>query len=135
MKVFFDTNVLVAAFAARGLCADLFELVLVRHQLVCGVNVLRELDKALVGKIKLPANQSKDIVRYVTEQAVAVVSGARAVNADVDMDDAVVLGEALAGGADVFVTGDAKVLALTAIEQMPIKTPRQFWAFAQAERR
>ena len=51
------------------------------------------------------------------------------------MDDAVVLGEALAGGADVFVTGDAKVLALTAIEQMPIKTPRQFWAFAQAERR
>lgn len=30
MRVFFDTNVLVSAFLARGLCADLLRLVLSR---------------------------------------------------------------------------------------------------------
>jgi hypothetical protein len=48
--VFLDTNVLVSAFASRGLCADLFELVLLEHDLVLGRNVLRELSKALRGK-------------------------------------------------------------------------------------
>lgn len=47
MRVFLDTNVLVSAFASRGLCADLFELVLVEHDLVLGRTVLRELNKAL----------------------------------------------------------------------------------------
>ena len=34
MKVFFDTNVLIAAFATRGLCADLFAHVLLEHELI-----------------------------------------------------------------------------------------------------
>jgi hypothetical protein len=34
VRVFFDTNVLVSAFLARGLCADLLRLVLTEHTLV-----------------------------------------------------------------------------------------------------
>jgi hypothetical protein len=34
LKVFFDTNVLIAAFATRGLCADLVLHVLLEHELV-----------------------------------------------------------------------------------------------------
>ena len=34
MRVFFDTNVLVSDFLARGLCADLLRLVLAEHTLV-----------------------------------------------------------------------------------------------------
>ena len=45
MKVFLDTNVLVSAFASRGICADLLELVLLEHDLIVGHNVLRELDR------------------------------------------------------------------------------------------
>ena len=47
MKVFLDTNVLVSAFASRGICADILELVLLEHDLLTGENVLRELGKAL----------------------------------------------------------------------------------------
>ena len=130
-----DTNVLVAAFATRGLCADLFELVLVEHQLVCGTNVLRELEKALRGKLRLPASQCKDIVLYVGAQAVTIISGAEHVIANVEMDDARVLGEARAAAADVFVTGDARVLALGAVDEMPIRTPRQFWEIVQSAKR
>jgi hypothetical protein len=43
VKVFFDTNVLLDAFATRGLCADLFAHVLLEHELLTGEFVLREL--------------------------------------------------------------------------------------------
>ena len=47
MRVFFDTNVLVSAFLARGLCADLLRLVLSEHTLVCSELVLAELSAVL----------------------------------------------------------------------------------------
>jgi predicted nucleic acid-binding protein len=40
VRVFFDTNVLVSAFLARGLCADLLRLVLTEHTLVTSEVVL-----------------------------------------------------------------------------------------------
>ena len=36
MKVFLDTNVLIIAFATRGLCADLMRLLLTEHELLTG---------------------------------------------------------------------------------------------------
>jgi uncharacterized protein len=36
LRVYLDTNVLVSAFASRGLCAELFEVVLLEHNLVVG---------------------------------------------------------------------------------------------------
>ena len=50
MRVFLDTNVLVSAFASRGLCAEVLELVLLDHDLILGRNVLREFEKALRGQ-------------------------------------------------------------------------------------
>jgi len=38
-----------------------------------------------------------------------------------------VLGEAIAAGAEVFVTGDAALAALKEVAGMSIQTPRQFW--------
>ena len=48
MKVFFDTNVLIAAFATRGLCSDLFVHVLLEHELIVGEVVLDELREKLL---------------------------------------------------------------------------------------
>jgi predicted nucleic acid-binding protein len=45
------------------------------------------------------------------------------------------LGEARAAAADVFVTGDARVLALGAVDEVPIRTPRQFWEIVQSAKR
>ena len=39
-KVFLDTNVLIAAFATRGLCADVFRLAATDHSLLIGAPVL-----------------------------------------------------------------------------------------------
>jgi uncharacterized protein len=134
VRVFLDTNVLVSAFASRGLCADLFELVLLEHDLVSGENVLLELRRALREKIRLPAARSAEIVQFVAGEAVAIVEAAQPVRAKVDEADALVLGEALRGQAAMFVTGDAALLKLGAVEGLAIVSPRRFWEALQAAR-
>jgi predicted nucleic acid-binding protein len=54
VRVFLDTNVLVSAFASRGLCADLLELVLLEHDLVSGQTVLREFTRNCSSPAILP---------------------------------------------------------------------------------
>lgn len=127
MRVFLDTNVLVSAFASRGLSNDLFELVLIEHQLVTGRNVLRELDKALRRKIRLPATLCAELAALVSTEAVLVVERAPAAECRAHEDDRRILGEALAGEAETFVTGDAALVALRSVGGMRIVTPRQLW--------
>jgi predicted nucleic acid-binding protein len=47
LRGFLDTNVLVSAFATRGLCADVLRHVLTEHELLTGEVVLAELRRAL----------------------------------------------------------------------------------------
>ena len=56
------------------------------------------------------------------------------VDVDVDRDDAIVLGDAIAGHAEVFVTGDVKVLGLGQHGALQIVSPRGFWELLQAEK-
>ena len=134
MRVFLDTNVLVNAFATRGLCADLFELVLLEHELILGRSVLRELSKALQQKIKLPARDVAAIVTFISDEARQVVESSDPVTAAVDRDDAIVLGDAVIGDAEVFVTGDAKILDLGRLGDLRIASPRAFWELLQTEK-
>ena len=127
MRVFLDTNVLVSAFATRGLCADLLEVVLLEHDLIVGGNVVRELTKALRQKVRLPAARVAEIVEFVKGEASLVVDRTGAALIDADPEDALVVGEALAGDAEVFVKGDAALLRLPAIPNLKIASPRQFW--------
>ena len=127
MRIFLDTNVLVSAFASRGLCAEVLELVLLDHELIVGRNVLRELEKALREKIELPVVRSAEIVDFISSEATQVVDNAHPASVKVDAADAIVLGEALASRADLFVTGDAALLRLAAIGALKIVSPRRFW--------
>lgn len=132
MRLFLDTNVLVSAFASRGLCAEVFELALSDHDLIVGANVLRELRKALREKVRLPPARTTEIVELVASEAILVVDKAEAVSVNVDAADARVLGEALAGRADLFVTGDAALLRLATIGSLRIVSPRQLWDVLRA---
>jgi putative PIN family toxin of toxin-antitoxin system len=132
VRVFLDTNVLVSAFASRGLCAEVLELVLLDHALVLGRNVLREFEKVLREKIKLADVRSAEIINFVLGEAIEVVDNAEPAVANVDAADALVLGEALAGQAQSFITGDAALLRLAAIGALKIVSPRQFWETLRA---
>ena len=134
MRVFLDTNILVSAFAARGLCADLFEVVLLEHEQILGRSVLRELSKALQQKVKLPAKDTTALVAFLTDEATHLVESSDPVTAAVDPDDAIVLGDAIIGRAEAFVTGDAKILGLGHHGDLRIVSPRAFWDLLQGER-
>lgn len=132
MRVYLDTNVLVSAFASRGLCAELLEVVLLEHDLVVGARVLVELRRSLRQKIKLPAARCDEIVEFLREQTTEVVQSEKPVNANVDDDDARILAEALVGQAEVFVTGDLAIQRLSVIGSMRILSPRGFWDYLKS---
>jgi putative PIN family toxin of toxin-antitoxin system len=127
VRIFLDTNVLVSAFAARGLCAEVLELVLLDHELITGRNVLRELEKALREKVKLSVARSTEIIDFVSNEATQIVDKAEPAQLDIDAADALVVGEARAGRAELFVTGDAALLGLAVAEPLKVLSPRQFW--------
>ena len=54
MRVFLDTNVLVAAYATHGLCEDVFRVILAEHELVVSETVLAEFERVLGQKLRLP---------------------------------------------------------------------------------
>ena len=127
MKVFFDTNVLIAAFATRGLCADLFAHVLLEHDLVVGEVVLGELRTKLRTKLKLP-KKTIDEIEAQLRDSVVVTTPAKHLGLRIsDPDDEWVVASALAGGADVLVTGDAAILKLGKRAPLPILSPRGLW--------
>ena len=126
MRVFFDTNVLVSAFLARGLCADLLRLVLTEHTLVTSEVVLAELRDVLSRKGRLPAKQIESIETFLREHPVAP-SPVQILELDlVDGDDEWVLASALLAQADLFVTGDQGVLACSK-PPLPLVNPRGCW--------
>jgi putative PIN family toxin of toxin-antitoxin system len=128
VRVFLDTNVLVAAFATRGLCADVFRLVLAEHELLVSATLIEELSSALSRKIRVPDPIVREVVAFLRASAFFGEGGSGPPPVAVrDPDDAVILGEALAGGTDVLVTGDKDLLVLGRVGALRILDPRGFW--------
>ena len=128
MRVFLDTNVLVAAFATRGLCEDVFRLVLAEHELLVSATLIEELTGALTRKVHVPEPLVREIVALLRASASFVERSSKPPPVAVrDPDDAVILSEALAGGTDVLVTGDKDLLVLGNVGALRILDPRGFW--------
>ena len=128
MRVFLDTNVLVSAFATRGLSADVFRLVLAEHELIVGQIVLDELSRVLRKKIGLPESAVGEALTTVEEHRVVPTAEADPGVEVADSPDARVLATALAARADVLVTGDRDLLSVNdRVEELRILDPRGFW--------
>jgi uncharacterized protein len=126
VKVFPDTNVLVSAFATRGLCAELFEILSLEQELVIGEVVLRELRRILRDRIKVPAT-TIDEIEALLRGYVVVAKPRRNLRLGLrDRDDEWVVASAVAASADLLVSGDRDLLT---IKNPPIRivTPRELW--------
>jgi uncharacterized protein len=127
VRVFFDTNVVLAAFATRGLCTDLFAHSLLEHQLLVGETVIRELRKTLRLKLKLSKGAIDEIEALLRDQIIVKTSTAHLRLNISDPDDEWIVAEAIAGEADVLVTGDAALQKLGKRAPLPIVSPRGLW--------
>ena len=127
MRVCLDTNVLVAAVATRGLCADVFRTVLAEHELVVGEVILAELRRVLTTKFKVPADRVEAIEAIFAPFPILPKPSAPSEIPVRDPSDRWILATALAGAADVLVTGDEDLLAVAEDAPIQILTPRAFW--------
>ena len=135
MRVFLDTNVLAAAFATRGLCADVVRYVLAEHQLITGDVVLDELREVLAKRFKLPVGTIRDILDLLQGQEVVAKPKQPAAMPARDPDDAWILASAIEGRSDVLVTGDQDLLDIADAAPLPILSPRGFWEFVRKKQR
>lgn len=120
MKVFLDTNVWVAAFAARGLCDALLDECLTGHEVLTSVLVWDELRDVMTRKLD-PTPKAWKEIEALWKTAIPVAD----VPPGFGDNDARLVEAARAAGAEAFVTGDRALLDLRAAGEMPIVSPRE----------
>lgn len=127
MRVFFDTNVRVSAYATRGICVDLVRFVLAEHELVTGEVNLEELRRVLGERFGAPAERFDAIESELRAETVVPRPPESSAVSVRDPDDRWVLASAMSGGADLLVTGDQDLLAVAGQVSIPIVDPRGCW--------
>lgn len=128
MRAVFDTNVLVAAFVAEGICSKLLTRGRKKqfHPIVSPV-ILQEFDRVLIKKFSATRNEVKGALQIVSEAIHNIVHPSQSVQSVCrDPDDEAILACALEARADYLVTGDMDLLELKVFKGIRIVTPRDF---------
>ena len=127
MKVVFDTNILVSAVVFPGGRAEsaLLRVMEERDHLVLSKAILDELLGVLARKFSREAEELARIAVLVSDLSLTVRPRARLRVVKDDPDNRV-LECAVAGRADLIVTGDKELLALGEYRASRIITPREY---------
>jgi putative PIN family toxin of toxin-antitoxin system len=133
MNIVLDTNVLIAALIARGVCADLLEHCVIRHHLVTSEPNLAELQKHLVGKFKRTQRDATDVLELFRSQMEVVIPLTLQQPICRDPDDDAILATAIAGKAKCIITGDKDLLVLGQHLNIAIVAPSAFADFEARE--
>jgi putative PIN family toxin of toxin-antitoxin system len=89
--------------------------------------VLQELERVLTEKLRLPEAVVAGFLRLVKAEGTVVESRKNPSIPIKDADDIRILACAIAGKADVFVTGDKELLDLRKFEDLAVVSPRELW--------
>ena len=127
MRVFLDTNIIVSAFATRGLCADLFRKILAAHTLVTSEYILAETQNVLARGFKVPEETVIEIIALLRRQEKVITPATLPQLSIRDLDDLPVVAAAIEAKADYLVSGDKDILSLIPLNDIKTATPREFW--------
>ena len=131
-RVCLDSNVLVAAFVARGLCADLLRLVLAEHEMVPLEVVGEEVRRVLAEKLQA-SEEALSAEEAVLGRFEAVARGDAVSPIDLrHPDDERVLADAILADAAVLVSGDDDLLSVAADSPIRILSPRAFMVLVRS---
>jgi putative PIN family toxin of toxin-antitoxin system len=128
VRAVFDTNVLVAALVAEGICSK----ILTRgrknqfHLIACSI-IHQEFERVLIKKFSATRKETHSALRIVSEAIHSVVRPSQSVKSICrDPDDDAILACALEARADYLITGDEDLLDLKTFRGIRIVTPRDF---------
>jgi putative PIN family toxin of toxin-antitoxin system len=129
VRVVFDTNVLVAAFAADGLCAKILRRANRREfSLVLCPVILEELERTLAKKLGATAAEIKNALALLAEISSVTAKDPPPARRRLarDPDDDLILSCAAAARAEILVTGDKDLLVIGRHGCTRIVDPRSF---------
>ena len=127
MKLVLDSNVIIAAFAVRGLCHALFEYCLENHEIYLSHAIIEEIKDKLLTKIKVPKRVVTEIGSFLKINTEVIEPASIDPKFCRDKKDLIVLGTALASNSKYIITGDDDLLSLKKFKGIKIVTPRSFW--------
>ncbi len=129
MRAVFDTNIYVSAFTVPGGRAEaaLLKAVEGEAQLVISKPIIHELLDVLARKFGRDAEELARIAVFLAELA-ELAQPRREIEVVKDDEDNRILECAIAGRADVIVTGDQAMLGLGEYQEVRIMTLREFLA-------
>ena len=127
MRIFLDTNVLISAYTARGICSDLVRFILAEHELMTGEVNLVELRRVLRERFRASPEQVARIESELRAETIVPKPVAPSTLPRRDPDDRWVLASAIAGGAELLVTADQDLLVVAADSPVPLVDPRGCW--------
>ncbi len=120
-----DTNVIIAALVAKGLCSEVITHAIRERSLVTSLVLLDELDDVVRTKFAVTPSVST-FLKLLRKEIRLVEPLVLPEQVCRDPDDDLVLGTAAAAKADLIVTGDTDLLVLVSYGQTAIITPRQY---------
>lgn len=131
MRAVFDTNVLVSAFAAEGLCAGLLIRANRREcRLFLSTSIRREFEDVSKRKLGFSEEEVLKALSLIDEAAAETISvpegGSRIAGICRDESDHAILEAAVLAEADFLVTGDRELLGLKEFRECRILSPREF---------
>lgn len=129
MKIVFDTNVWIASFIARGVCTDLVEHSVRNHTILTSDFILSEIQTVLKKKFKYSNAVIHRTIQFIESNSQVVIIEALEHQVCRDPDDDYILATGKNGNADCIISGDQDLIILKKFEQIPILSPKDFWAF------
>jgi uncharacterized protein len=127
MRLVLDSNVLIAAFISRGLCSEVLEACLKKHEIVLSDAIAKELRKNLVQKFHLPEKDVQEFLHVLSLHADWVQPPVLGQLISRDPKDDAILATAMAGKVVYLVSGDKDLLSLKKFGRVQIISPRIFW--------
>jgi putative PIN family toxin of toxin-antitoxin system len=131
MKIFIDSNVLIAAYISHGACYDLYGHCLDKHIVYSSEFVRLEVLEKLAKKIRLAEEKVQWAYQHLCLHTQLVSEAQLKEKICRDKDDDHIIAAAISADVDCIVSGDDDLLVLKKVHTIPIISPRDFWKFEE----
>jgi uncharacterized protein len=131
MKIFIDSNVLIAAYISHGACYDLYGHCLDKHIVYSSEFVRQEVLEKLTKKMRLAENKVQWAYQHLCTYTLLVSEAPLKEKICRDKDDDHVIAAAIKADVDCIVSGDEDLLVLKKVHGIPVISPRDFWKFEE----
>lgn len=128
MKIFFDTNVIVAAFLKGGSSYDVMEQAIHEHEIYYTAFIISEFKRVFKNKFHYPEAVVNEFTVFIEKFFIKGITADVIENICRDSDDDQVLADGAINGINIIITGDKDLLDLKIYKGIRIISPEGYWS-------